>query len=206
MAGAAIPDIRIRYAWLLAGEASVVMHEKYGGEEPLAPHEHFQGVAEKYRVWWAPHSDKIIHGMCDILDLEFRQKSIDVYVAPWFNPISDPLVVGPAFYTEDTFVNTLTHELIHRLLTDNTAMPFGYNSIPDWERLFGENHTQSTLVHIPVHAVMKKLYLEEVGRPDLFELDMRVTENNPPYADAWKYVNENGYSEIIAKFLTLRRP
>lgn len=193
-----IPDIRIKYAWLLAGEASAVMHEKYGEGKPLAPFEHFQGVADKYHAWWSPHSHDILHGICDILDLEFRQNIIDVYVAPWFRPISDPLVIGPAFRSQDSLVNTITHELIHRLLTDNTVVPYGHNFVESWEGLFGNDHTKSALVHIPVHAVMKKLYLDVINRPELFELDMNETLDNIPYVSAWKYVNGNDYSEIVA--------
>lgn len=95
-------------------------------------------------------------------------------------------------------VNTITHELIHRLLIDNTLIDYEHDFIPDWEQLFGANHTWNTLVHIPVHAVMKQLYLDKINRPDLLELDLEETKNNPPYVAAWQYVNDNDYAEIVS--------
>ncbi len=192
-----IPEIRIKYAWLLANEASVVMNEKYGDGTPLRSFDEYVKVAEQYATWWRPHNDVILHGLCEVLDLEFRQNIIDVNIVPWFNPISDPMTVGPAFKSEDTFINTLTHELIHRLLTDNTSTDYYHNFISDWEKLFGSKHDKKTLVHIPVHAVMKKLYIDKINRPDLLELDLIETEDNPPYANAWSYVQANDYNKII---------
>lgn len=46
-----IPEIRIKYGGLLAGETLVAMNEKYGGGKPLRSFEYFQGVADKYRNW-----------------------------------------------------------------------------------------------------------------------------------------------------------
>jgi len=192
-----IPKVRIKYAWLLAGEASVVMNEKYGDGTPLMTYEHFDAIAKKYEAWWRPHNDKILHGICDILGLQFRQNIIDINVAPWFNPISDPMVIGPAFQSEDALVNTIAHELIHRLLTDNTSVPYDHDLLADWRKLFGDKHDWNTLVHIPVHAVMKKLYLDVINRPDLLALDIEVTKNNPPYAAAWAYVQKGDCIDII---------
>ncbi len=192
-----IPSVRIKYAWLLSDVASGVLNEKYGDGTPLRSYDEYVEIASKYQKWWNPHNDAILQGICKILDLEFRQNIIDVNVAPWFTPISDPMVVGPAFESQDQFINTLTHEMIHRLITDNTAIDYDHNFVQDWKKLFGESHDWNTLVHIPVHAVMKKLYLDVLNRKGLFELDIEETKNYKPYADAWKYVNANDYNEII---------
>jgi len=192
-----IPEIRIKYAWLLAGEASVVMNEKYGDGTPLAGFEVYEQIVIKYNAWWSPHSTKILNGLCGILGLEFRQNIIDINVAPWFNPISDPMVIGPAFRSEDALVNTIAHELIHRLITDNTVVDYDHDFLADWSQLFGNNHDWNTLVHIPVHAVMKRLYLDVIDRPDLLAFDVEDTKNNIPYANAWNYVNSNDYLKII---------
>lgn len=200
-----IPQIRIKYAWLLAGEASGVMNEKYGDGTPLRSYEEYEKIAETYRGWWSQCGEDILKGICDILDLEFSQNSIDIYIAPWFNPISDPMVVGPAFTSADALVNTITHELIHRLLTDNTTIAYNHDFLADWKQAFGANHEWNTLVHIPVHAVMKKLYLDVINRPDLLEFDIANTKSNPPYAKAWQYVNNEGYDEIIDKLSISKR-
>jgi len=200
-----IPEIRIKYAWLLAGETAEIMNEKYGDGTPLRPFEEYEAIATKYNTWWAPHSSKILYGICDILDLEFRQNIIDINIAPWFNPISDPMVIGPAFQSEDALVNTLTHELIHRLITDNNSIDYDHDFLKDWKELFGSDHKFNTLVHIPVHAVMKKLYLDVIDRPDLLKFDIEDLSTNLPYADAWKYVNKHEYNEIIDS-LSISKP
>ncbi len=196
---ATIPEVRIKYAWLLSNAASVVMNEAWGDGTPLRSYNEYVKIAEKYREWWAPHNDVIMHGMCDMLGLQFRQNIIDVNVAPWFTPISDPMVIGPAFQTQNDLVNTLTHELLHRLLTDNTSYDYEHNFVQDWKEMFGTNHAKNMLIHIPIHACMKKLYLDILDRPDLLALDIKTVERNPPYANAWKYVNEHDYNKIIAK-------
>jgi hypothetical protein len=194
----AIPEVRIKYAWLLSDVASTVMNEKYGDGTPLRSFDEYEEIVQKYREWWNSYSSIVLHGICDILQLEFRQNVIDVNVAPWFTPISDPMVIGPAFSSQDSLVNTIAHEMIHRLITDNTDIDYEHDFLSDWKNLFGDTRDWNTLVHIPVHATMKKLYLDIINRPDLYELDMNEVEQNKPYADAWSYVNSHDYHEIIA--------
>ncbi len=193
-----IPDVRLKYAWLLADAASTVMNEKYGDGAPLRSFEDYEEIVQKYRGWWVPYNNDILHGICDTLCLEFRQNIIDINIAPWFSPISDPMVIGPAFNSQDSLINTITHEMIHRLITDNTSVVYEHDFIGDWKKLFGENHDWNTLVHIPVYATMKKLYLDILNRPDLYELDMKEVADNRPYVDAWSYVNSHDYEAIIS--------
>jgi hypothetical protein len=194
-----LPKIRISYSWLLSGQASEIMNEKYGDGTPLRTFEEYEAVVEKYDKWWSPFGEDILNGLCNILQLEYRQNIIDIYVAPWFSPISNPMVIGPAYHSMNALINTITHELIHRLLIDNTSINYKHDLLTDWKILFGDNHDFNTLVHIPVHAVMKRLYLDVIDRPDLLKLDIDDVSNNKPYAQAWDYVNNNDYVDIIGK-------
>jgi len=193
-----IPEIRISYGWLVADTASEVLNEKWGDGTALRTIEEYQAIAQKYEEWWKPFNDQILQAMCDTFGLEFRQSIIDIYVVPWFYAISDPMIIGPGFETQDAVVNTLTHELLHRLLTDNTATNHGHDFLKDWRQLFGDLPF-NTLVHIPVHAGMKNIYSNVVNRPDLLEMDMKDMADNPDYANAWKYVEEHDYKKIIHK-------
>lgn len=197
-----IPELRIKYAWLLADAASIVMNEKWGNGQPLLSYDEYVSIAAKYSKWWSPHNEKILSGISDIFNLEFRQNIIDVNVAPWFTPISDPMVIGPAFKTGDAVVNTITHELLHRLITDNTSTDYEHDHIKDWEELFGTNHSINTLIHIPIHAGMKKLYLDVINRSDLLKLDIKESKQYPDYAKAWQYVEENDYNKIMKQLTT----
>ena len=146
----------------------------------------------KYETWWRPYNDQILNGICDLLKLSFRQNIIDVNVAPWFSPISDPMVIGPAFENQDGIINTLAHEMLHRLITDNTIYPYDFDFSTEWGGMFG-----NTLIHIPVHAVMEALYRDVLDRPDLVDLDKKQTSSYEAYKNAWKYVEKVGYKEIL---------
>ena len=87
---------------------------------------------------------------------------------------------------------------IHRILTDNTSTDYYHDFLSDWKMLYGDTHDMKTLIHIPVHAVMKKLYLDSIHRPDLLKFDIDSTKNNAPYAAAWDYVTNHDYNEIVA--------
>ena len=193
-----IPEVRIKYAWLLANAASTVMNEKYGDGTPLRSFDAYTAIASQYETWWRPHNDQILTQLCDILQLQFRQNIIDVNVAPWFTPISDPMTIGPGFKTANELVNTLAHEIIHRLITDNTTYDYDYGFVAQWREMFGDDHAENTLIHIPVHATMQALYTN-IDRPDLLELDIQQCEQYPDYKAAWEYVTHVGYKEIMYK-------
>lgn len=195
-----IPKIRFKYGWLVAGEASHVLNDRWGDGTPLRSYEEYDAIAKKYDVWWRTDGDTILTAMTEVLNLQFHQPEIDIYVVPWFNAISDPMIIGPAFPNQDELINSVTHELLHRLLTENTVTDYTYDYISGWKELFGD-HEFNTLVHIPVHAVMKKVYLDKINRPDLLDLDKRLVKDNQPYANAWTYVDDNGYEEIISKLV-----
>lgn len=203
------PEIRIRYAWLLKQAASEPMNELWGEGHPLLSDEEYEGYAEQYRQWWKPYESKILTGMCDLLNLEFRQNTIDVYVAPWFRAFSDPMVLGVKFDTEDKLVSVLTHELIHRLLTDNTTTDrLTKGEFMAWREQFGERPFIE-LVHIPVHAVLKAIYIDVLHRPDLLRSDIersKQLKHGHAYSAAWEYVESQGYNVIIEQLKQLYRP
>ena len=193
-----LPEIRIVDAWLLRQYASKHLHELWGKGTELADDESIEKIVNGYRDAWKPFEQKILTGMTEILGLSFRQNIIDVYIAPWFRAFSEPMVIG-INREPDVFVDTLTHELLHRLLTDNTSAPYETMLTDEWQKLFGKNHTFGTLVHIPVHAVHKAIYLDILKEPKRLKRD--IVENNKynatDYINAWDYVEKHGYKEII---------
>lgn len=200
------PEVRIKNAWLLREATSVYLHELWGkkGEE-LVDYEKIEEIVKRYRKAWKPEEEKIIKAMCKSVDLEFYQNTIDVYIAPWFQAFSDPLVIGVA-YDDETFVDLLTHEICHHLLTDNTIISEKRLAVLDteWRHLFGPSHSFDTLIHIPVHAICKYIYLDVRKRPDRLKADIALNEkySAKDYIDAWNYVEEHGYKEIITQLKT----
>lgn len=194
-----IPQVRIQYAWLLANATSESMNEKWGDGAPLETFEYYKDIADKYAGWWGSQDGDILEDLCKILNLRFRQNIIDVHVAPWFYAFSVPMVIGVTFKTKDRFINVLTHEIIHRLLTDNTTYEYNHDFVALWRGMFGDELSQNALIHVPVHAVMKKLYVDIMDRPGLVDLDRKSVAKNASYVEAWEYVDRHGYDEVVKK-------
>lgn len=192
------PEIRIKNAYLLRQNVSVHLHKLWGkGGSELADDKRVDEIVELYRKAWVPYEKKIIHGMCDLLELEFRQNIIDVNIAPWFTAFSDPMVIG-VIYEPDRFVDVLTHELIHRLLTDNIQTLYDTEYAAEWKKLYGER-SKNELVHIPVHAVLQTVFDDILGEPERTKRDRELCKQWPDYDAAWTYVETNGYKEIIKR-------
>lgn len=168
----------------------------------MASHEDVDEIIKTYEKAWRPVEKKILNGMCDIMGLEFKQNIIDVYIAPWFYAFSDPLVIGITM-TGPEFNSNLTHELIHRLLTDNTSLPYDHELIKDWRQLFGNGHSRIALVHIPVHALHKAIIYDVLNDPKIKEDDynacLEFAGKDSDYIKSWDYVDKHGYKEIINK-------
>ena len=197
-----LPEIRIKDAWLLRLNVSQHLHKLWAQEGAiLADDEHMKKIVKAYQKAWNPKEKIILEAVCKLYGLSFRQNVIDVHIAPWFSAFSDPLVIGVK-YTPDEFVDTLSHELLHRLFTDNTNLPYRTNKLLDeWKRLFGDEHDFSTLVHIPVHAGLKYIYLDVLKEPERLERDIKSSKANEktwgtPYINAWNYVEGHDYKDI----------
>ena len=195
-----LPVIRIKDAWLLRENASKHLHELWGKDKKLADDKWMEKRVAEYQKAWHPVEQKILLAMTELLGLSFRQNIIDVNIAPWFNAFSDPMVIG-VMQEPDVFIDTLTHELVHRLLTDNTAIPHDTLLLAEWQKLFGKEHTFGTTVHIPVHAVHKAIYLDVLKQPKRLERDIATNKQYEAtdYIAAWDYVDKHDYKKIVQK-------
>ena len=194
----ATPAIRIKNAWHLKEYVYENLENSQEKDQQRMSDEVIEQKIEAYRAAWLPYEDMILQHMTEVVNLSFRQNMIDVYISPHFNAFSDPLVVGLRF-EPDLFVDILTHELLHRLLTDNLSMPAGRRLGGLWRELFGQDHTATTLYHIPVHALHKSIYLDALKAPQRLQrdIDRCQAHGNLDYVKAWEYVERVGYQEII---------
>ena len=191
------PVIRIKNAWLLRQNASVHLHKLWGkDDDELADDKKVDEIVKSYRKAWEPYEERIVHGICELLGLEFRQNIIDVHVAPWFTAFSDPMVVG-VVYEPERFVEIMTHELTHRLLTDNTQTSYDTDYVGEWRQLFGDDKNNDELVHIPVHAIMQAVFDDVLREPKRTANDKEMCKQWPDYDAAWRYVEGYGYNEVI---------
>lgn len=192
-------SIRIKDGWLLREKASKHLHELWGKNTPLADDDWMDGKVKDYQESWSVEEATILESLSNLTGLRFRQNIVDVYIAPWFYAFSDPLVIGVTL-DGNKFNDVLTHELLHRLLTDNTSLPDDADLLSRWGKLFGNKHDFNTLIHIPVHAIHKAIYLDVLKAPKRLERDMRDDEkygDDPAYRASWQYVEDNDYKVII---------
>ena len=201
-----LPEIRIKDAWLLRENVSKHLHELWGKDKKLADDDWMKWKVSEYTKAWEPYEQKVLIGMCKTMNLTFRQNIIDVYIAPWFRAFSDPMVIG-VMQDPDMFIDTLTHELLHRLLTDNTAVSYETQLIPQWESLFGKQRSFTELVHIPVHAAHKAIYLDILDEPARLKRDIEKNKEHKAvdYIAAWDYVEKHGYDAIVDQLRKLTK-
>jgi len=196
-----LPEIRIKYAWLLTQQVAEPMLAYYDPDSKLRERKEYEAIAAQYEKWWMPHEQRILEAMHEVTGLTFKQNVIDVHVAPFFYAFSSPLVIGVQFQSQQKLVSTLTHELVHRLLMDNVSHDDS-NTIDEWTQLFGERDFVE-LVHIPVHSVMHEVFIDKLSEP-LF-LKSEGLEH-ASYRNSWKYVEEQGYQAINKKLRNLYLP
>ena len=197
-----LPEIRIKNAWLLRKQVLRQLHRLYKPPKQPPTDKQVEQKVEDYRQAWQSFEQKILRGMSELLGLSFRQNIIDVYITPYFiRDFSDPMVIGMRDQP-DVFVDILSHELLHRLLTDNTTIADNDTGmLKEWRRLFGDKHNLIMTAHIPVHAVHMAIYLEVLKAPKRLERDIAKAKqlNATDYIKAWDYVERHGYQQIIDK-------
>lgn len=199
-----IPEIRISFAWLLSYGESQALAE--ANDFKLESYEHYDKLTVEYRKAWKKHEKEIIGGLQSALGVGFYKPVIDVSCTPYFIPKSDPLIMNFK-ETPDQFIDVLTHELCHVLLTDNDKHQSNGNKpkldlIAVWKKMFNGEEDFNVLAHIPVHALCKCIYLDILKEPSRLERDKKAVEewdNSGAYTASWAYVENHDYKEIIKK-------
>lgn len=193
------PKIRIKKSFLLNDKVIPLLQP-----ELQATHRENEGsddfIDQKVREYsesWSAYENRIIPALCDVLGVEFNQNIIDIYVTPFINSISDPMIISTK-YPADRAIDVITHEISHRLLTDNDHLPLsdGRKLSDHWTEAFGD-HSFKTLVHIPVHALLEYIFTDVLDEPERLQRDMKFCRKFEAYDEAWKYVQATGYKVII---------
>jgi len=194
-----LPEVRINYGFLLERIYKKLFEagQKKEGEnfpdknEMFAKYGHFPGE-------WKKVEKVVLEAMGDVLELEFYQGVIDAHFVYSSGSMSSPMIIGVRTADETRFIDLMTHELIHRLLSDNTKkVPV----MKVWNEMFPETEmTHLTRVHIVLHAVHEHIYREVLDAPERLAKDIAIAQKFPDYAASWKVVQERGYKNIIAEF------
>jgi hypothetical protein len=151
---------------------------------------------ENYKNEWIKYEQEILYGLSNITGLKFNRDVIDIYIVS-VNPrqFSNPIIIKSGF-SPDEFVDTLTHELIHRLLV--------LNKIKKDIIIDDKYFTESEIVknHIIVHALLKYIYLDILKDDSRLKKNILRSKNHGTneYTHAWEIVEQEGYKNLIEEF------
>lgn len=199
------PEIRFRDPFLLIGAIYDDIEPAYmppvakTDERDKLNRDSINKKLDEYEKAWRPYEQKLIKGMCDLLNMEFRQNVIDIYAAPFYTSFSFPLFIATK-YEPDRAIEVITHELLHVLLYDNTSQELDLAAKgEEWRKLFKDVDDEIARIHIPVHAALQALFDDVLHEPQRTKHDRQMCSNHPSYKLAWEYVDKVGYRKIIEK-------
>ncbi|MFO0704813.1 MAG: hypothetical protein U0517_02425 [Candidatus Andersenbacteria bacterium] len=192
------PVIRISYNRLLDPFFRSFFELQHAGTPKnstyTSPEVVLKKVSEFINAW--KKRESVLEFMQETLSLEFYQNAIDVHVVGFIkHAISSPMIISST-KSVDAFVDSLTHELLHRLVSDNTK------KIPAGKILLNLYPKESRLCrnHIVVHAVLKKIYLEFFKEAERLTAIQVRDKKASAYMRAWELVDTLGADSIIAQF------
>jgi len=185
-----IPKIEFRYSWIYDNNRRQVFlgdGKEYPSEEKIKK---YTGKVEKY---WEKYENKILLAISKISGLKWKRKEIICYTVGRGVCISDPLTMK-IFENKNDFVDTLIHELIHQILTQN--------SLKNYQKYLDKKYNEEsrkTKNHILLIAIYSELYLNFFNRRRLWK-NILKDNDKPDYARAWKIVQKESFGSIIKTF------
>lgn len=157
---------------------------------------------DKVEKLWKRVEQKMLTELTDLTGLKWDEREVICYVVGWVTPFADPLTL-PVYkddlgYNHDYFVDILTHELIHRLQTQDSNR---YKMKKYWayaDKKYAKE-TFESMAHISVNAIHAHL-IKEIFDDQRLEFNIRLMKDLPDYKSAWEIVLKEGYKSIIKEF------
>lgn len=199
MAEINLPKIRIKYNRFLDPVFKAYIKSNPKWKDWIEPTEtEVKERVKKYKEEWAKYEKEILEGICNTLGLNFSQNIIDVHIVSGNDrQFSNPVVIKSGF-KPDEFIESLSHELIHRLFSDNVQNvvvgKIFLEMFPD-ENELARNH-------IITHATLEFIYLDILKDKERLAKNIERSSKSsfPEYSRAWEIVEEKGYRELINDF------
>lgn len=203
-----IPEVRLVYSWIYDQQWEIVWryYKEHGYSARLFPDE-YPGptIAKEYigkiRPLWQEVEQLILEDMSRITEIDWSVDRILGYVVGYHTPFSDPLTL-PICRDEEVFIDNLTHELVHQLLSQLTVS----GTLKEYWRGLKNKYPEvdsKTITHIPVHAIYEAVY-REVFDEDRVQKDIRRSANWDSYRKSWEIVQSEGYQQVINELKQLR--
>lgn len=161
--------------------------KKFGWNKWVPPtKEELEKRVESYKEEWARYN--MVQGISSVFGISFKRDVIDVFIVSGISrACSNPIIIKSGFKPKE-FVVTLTHELIHRILTEN--------KIP--RVVYDENESDTTNNHVIVYAVLKKILSEELWN---IAIQPRSKSPSPDYVKALEISEKMGPDNAILQMM-----
>lgn len=191
-----LSEVRIWYAWLIDPVYRDVFFANPKNRRRRYPSAHaIRRRIAAYRRSWKAHESTILAGICHATGVGFEENVIRVHVvgrAP--RSVSYPLVTY-ATNSPSEFVDVLTHELIHHIITENTKRVNFFPAVAPLTR----GKSMAVKVHVLVHAIHQHIYLDVLKDPSRLRRNLEWSRKDPPYRAAWAIVEKYGYRLILRR-------
>ncbi|MDP2587575.1 MAG: hypothetical protein Q8P33_02260 [bacterium] len=138
---------------------------------------------------WKKHEKKVVRTLEKIVGVTFSEDTITCYVVGRGVPISDPVIM-PIFANRPAtrFVDSLAHELTHRLLSQKDGT-LKMRRVTKMLRKKYPHEPWNVILHVMVDAVMAELY-KKVFTAARIKSDYRFISSIQEYKRAWEIVFE----------------
>lgn len=146
---------------------------------------------------WRKNEKKILSELSRITGLKWKEDFIYCYVVGSCRPFSDPLTM-PMYNDKNYFIDTLIHELIHQLFTQEGNIKQTSKAWKYVERKY-RSETGKTRTHIPLQAILSYIYITFFDEKRL-KKDIISKSFFYDYKRAWQIVQQEGYQNIIRDF------
>lgn len=168
-----------------------LIREEESKEQPLEEvmEQEFLRIQKEWSEW----EEKLLTSISEITKLPWNEKEIVIYFTWGVYPYSDPLTIN-----EISNIHDITHELIHRILSDSENFQ-KINS--NWDALINSypDETFNCKIHVVIHAIhleiMKKYFDEKTIRKEMEAVKI------DDYTRSWEIVVKESSEKIVQKLI-----
>jgi hypothetical protein len=155
---------------------------------------------KKVEKLWRKDEKKVLTELSKITHLKWEERYIYCYVVGKCIPFSFPTTL-PVYKNLEDFIDTLIHELIHRLFIQEGNIERSKRAWKYFHQKY-KKESRVTGIHVPLQAIHTHIYLKFYNEKRLEKDLKRVRKRRlKPYKRAWKIIEKEGYKKIINEFV-----
>lgn len=193
------PKIIFCYSWPYDIHWNEWTKQKFAlPEKKVLPETSVAEIIKKIEKKWLPIEEMIEKEISIILNIQWKEKKIPCYIVSNGHGISNPMTVGINQKNLDQIIDTLIHELTHRIFIQEENIKKAQLAW-EWIRKEYKEENQITQNHIICHSLVKHLYLAFFNKKRLLK-EMEINQKHKDYKRAWEIVERDDFNNILKNF------